>query len=34
MKIVNRLVADGDLSYEASLPVIRRAANVLKPKRN
>jgi hypothetical protein len=33
MKIVNRLVADGDLSYEASLPVIRRAAKLLKPTR-
>jgi hypothetical protein len=34
MKIVNRLVADGDLSYEASLPVIRRAATVLNRPRN
>lgn len=34
MKIVNRLVAEDDLSYEASLPVIRRAANLLKPARN
>lgn len=34
MKIVNRLVADGDLSYEASLPVIHRAATLLQPKRN
>lgn len=34
MKIVNRLVADGDLSYEASRPVIHRAANLLTPKRN
>jgi hypothetical protein len=34
MKIVNRLVADGDLSHEASLPVIQRAVNRLKPKRN
>jgi hypothetical protein len=34
MKIVNRLVAEGELSYEASLPVIRRAATLLQPKRN
>jgi hypothetical protein len=34
MKIVNRLVAEGELSYEASLPVIRRAAALLQPKRN
>ena len=34
MKIVNRLVADGDLSYEASLPVIHRAVTLLQPKRN
>ncbi|HVI54716.1 MAG TPA: hypothetical protein VM621_06655 [Luteibacter sp.] len=34
MKIVNRLVADGDLSYEASLPVIRRAVNLLNPEKH
>jgi len=34
MKVVNRVVADGDLSYDASLPVIRRAINHLLPKRN
>jgi hypothetical protein len=34
MKVVNRVVADGDLSYEASLPVIRRAVDHLLPKRN
>jgi hypothetical protein len=34
MKAVNRVVVDGDLSYEASLPVIRRAVDQLLPKRN
>lgn len=34
MKIVNRLVADGDLSYAASLPVIRRAVNLMQAKGN
>jgi len=34
MKIVNRLVVDGDLSYEASQPVIQRAVKHLQPAKN
>ena len=34
MKIVNRLVVDGDLSYEASQPVIQRAVKYLYPAKN
>lgn len=34
MHVVNRLVADGDLTHEASLPVIRRAVTLLQPARN